>query len=39
MSVEFEFLEDAIELINDEFSSWEKVDFEPEKGCGTCAAK
>lgn len=39
MSVEFEFLDDALELINDEFSTWDKVDFEPEKGCGSCAAK
>lgn len=39
MSVEFDFLEDALELVNDEFSTWEKVDFEPEKGCGSCAAK
>jgi len=39
MSVEFEFLDDALDLINEEFSTWDTVDFEPEKGCGSCAAK
>jgi hypothetical protein len=39
-SVEFEFLEDAITFINEEFGSWELTSFEEEKsGCGTCVAK
>lgn len=40
-SVEFDFLVDALELINDEFGTWELVDMVPQKqsGCGSCAAK
>jgi hypothetical protein len=39
-SVEFEFLEEALELINDEFGSWELVDLgEKSSGCSSCVAK
>ena len=39
-TVEQEFLEDAIELINAEFGSWELVDLTGKSsGCGSCAAK
>jgi hypothetical protein len=35
---EFDFLEDAINYINDEFGNWEVRDFDT-KGCGSCSAK
>lgn len=39
-TVEHDYLIDALELINDEFGTWEKKEFEEEKdGCGSCAAK
>lgn len=39
-SVEVEFLDDAIDLCNQEFGSWELASFAPESsGCGSCAAK
>ncbi|MBI2602905.1 MAG: hypothetical protein HYW48_07610 [Deltaproteobacteria bacterium] len=39
-SVEYEFLEDALETINQEFGQWELVEFEAKKKtCGDCAAK
>lgn len=40
-SVEFDYLEDALTLINDEFGTWELKDIFPEEGggCGDCAAK
>jgi hypothetical protein len=38
-SCEFEFLDDALTLINDEFSEWEKFDLSAKSGCGSCAAK
>ena len=39
MAVEYEFLDDALETINAEFSTWELVLHEEKKGCGSCAAK
>jgi hypothetical protein len=36
---EFEFLVDALNTINTEFGSWEKIDLSAKKGCGSCAAK
>ena len=39
-SVEYEFLDDALVTINQEFSSWELVPYEEEKSsCSTCVAK
>lgn len=41
-TVEHDFLEDAINLINDEFGSWDLVDLSTDggnKGCGSCVAK
>lgn len=38
-SVEFDFLDDAIDMINSEFSSWSLQTFEKKSGCGNCAAK
>ena len=39
-SVEYVFLEQALETINDEFGTWELVSFDPKKsGCGSCVAK
>ena len=39
-SVEHEFLDDALDMINDEFSSWELVSYEQKKsGCSSCSAK
>lgn len=36
---EFDFLDDALALINDEFGTWELGDIAPAKaGCGSCAA-
>jgi hypothetical protein len=35
---EFEFLDDALGLINAEFGSWELTDL-VSKGCGSCVAK
>jgi hypothetical protein len=36
---EYEFLEDALRAINEEFGTWELESFEEDKGCGSCAAK
>lgn len=37
---EFEFLEDALDHINDEFGTWELGSFEEAKsGCGSCGNK
>lgn len=39
-TVEHDYLEDALKLINDEFGTWELKDLAPEKsGCGSCVAK
>ncbi len=39
-SVECDFLEEALEIINSEFGSWELVDLtNSESGCGSCVAK
>lgn len=39
-SVEYDFLDDALKTINEEFGSWELVPYEQEKsGCSTCVAK
>lgn len=39
-TVEFDFLDDALELMNDEFGSWELFDLsEKSSGCGSCVAK
>jgi hypothetical protein len=38
-SCEFEFLDDALDVINQEFGSWELVDLSAKEGCGTCVAK
>lgn len=40
MSVEFEFLEDALESLTQEFGSWSLKELEEKKsGCSTCVAK
>jgi hypothetical protein len=41
MSVEYEFLDDALEFIDDEFGTWEIEKFEESEssGCSTCVAK
>jgi hypothetical protein len=37
---EYDFLEDALEVVNSEFGTWESVDLgAKENGCGSCAAK
>ena len=36
---EYEFLEDAIATVNDEFGSWEFKDLGAKEGCGSCVAK
>jgi hypothetical protein len=39
-TVEQEYLDDALDLINAEFGSWELVDLSGKSsGCGSCAAK
>ncbi len=39
-TVEEDFLDDALELANDEFGGWELVELSPQKsGCGSCVAK
>ncbi|MFK7824751.1 MAG: hypothetical protein AB8G05_11370 [Oligoflexales bacterium] len=39
-SVEYRFLEEALETVNDEFGTWELVSFDKKKsGCGSCVAK
>tara|TARA_B100001094_G_scaffold332662_1_gene405730 strand:- start:336 stop:617 length:282 start_codon:yes stop_codon:yes gene_type:complete len=40
-SSESDFLEDALNIINDEFGNWELRDIAPDKksGCGDCVAK
>lgn len=39
LTSEFDYLEDAIEFINSEFSSWELVGLAKDSGCGSCVAK
>jgi len=36
---EYEFLDDALTCINDEFGNWQLESFEQKKDCGSCAAK
>ena len=40
-TVEHDFLEDAISLINSEFGTWElkEIAKQKKKGCGSCVAK
>ncbi len=38
-SCEFEFLRDALDVINDEFGQWELIDLSAKSGCGSCVAK
>lgn len=38
-TVEHDYLQDAIDLINDEFGTWDLVDLGEKSGCGSCAAK
>lgn len=38
-SCEFEFLDDALSHMNDEFGTWDLESFEQKKGCGSCVAK
>lgn len=38
-SCEYEFLDDALGVVNSEFGTWELQSFEEEKGCGSCVAK
>jgi len=40
-SCEYDFLEDALSVINSEFSTWSLKKLEDKKstGCGSCAAK
>jgi hypothetical protein len=37
-SCEYDYLDDALNTINDEFGSWEVSSFD-KKGCGSCVAK
>ena len=39
VTCEYEILEDALHVINEEFGTWELESFEEDKGCGSCAAK
>lgn len=39
MTCEFAFLDDALELVNSEFSTWELFDMGEKSGCGSCVAK
>ena len=36
---EYDFLTDALEVINEEFGTWEVQTFDKNKGCSSCAAK
>jgi len=38
-SCEFEFLGDALAVINEEFGQWELIDLSAKSGCGSCVAK
>lgn len=41
-TVEYEFLEDALKVINEEFGSWDIKDLSNDNknsGCGSCVAK
>ena len=38
-SREFDFLSDALEVINEEFGTWPSESFEKASGCGSCVAK
>ncbi|RZA24473.1 MAG: hypothetical protein EOP10_09795 [Proteobacteria bacterium] len=39
-TVEFDFLDEALELMNDEFGSWELIELsEKSSGCSSCVAK
>ena len=38
-TVEYDFLDDALEAVNEEFGNWEKTDLAAKKGCGSCVAK
>ena len=36
---EYDFLDDALQVINDEFGTWELQTFEEKSGCSSCVAK
>jgi len=36
---EYEFLNDALAVVNDEFGQWELIDLSAKEGCGSCVAK
>ncbi len=36
---EYDYLEDALGRINEEFGTWTPESFEEKKGCGSCVAK
>jgi hypothetical protein len=36
---EYQFLDEALAVINAEFGSWERATLEKTSGCGSCAAK
>lgn len=36
---EYEFLEDALYVINEEFGTWQLESFDEKSGCGSCVAK
>lgn len=38
-TVEYEFLEDALKTVNDEFATWELAPYEEKSGCSTCSNK
>lgn len=38
-TVEFDVLDEALDLINNEFGTWDLKDFVPPSGCGSCVAK
>lgn len=36
---EYDFLDDAVRVINEEFGTWASESFEKKSGCGSCVAK
>lgn len=36
---EYDFLEDALQVINEEFGTWALESFEEKSGCSSCVAK
>jgi hypothetical protein len=38
LTVEYEFLEDALACVNEEFGTWDLVPYEDKNGCSSCSA-